>query len=119
LCLQPLALGLRLDALRDVADGGGHQQSLLRLERTHADLCRELRAVLTTRRDLHPRPHRARVGLGEVARPMTRMYVALLGGHEDLHGPADELVAAIPEEALDLRVHQDYSPVGTDAEHGV
>jgi len=40
-------------------------------------------------------------------------------GDQDVDGLADQLVAVVPEQALDLRVHQRDPAVGFDAHHGV
>src|SRR5205814_1536550 len=125
LARQLLGLGARgplpdeRPALADVADRAGDQHPLLGLERAQTDLHRELRAVSPQPVELEARPHGAHPRLLEVGEAVLRVVAAEALGDEHLHGLAEELVPAIAEQSLRLRVHQDDPSRALDHDHRV
>ena len=125
LARQLLGLGARgpladeRPALADVADRAGDQHPLLGLERAQTDLHRELRAVSPQPVELEARPHGAHPRLLEVGEAVLRVVAAEALGDEHLHGLAEELVPAIAEQSLRLRVHQDDPSRALDDDHRV
>ena len=108
-CSPPLDLALELLgrtlAVGDVADDGGDEQLIARLERTQADLDGKQAAILALRDEVEANAHRSRMRLGEVPATVTIMQPAQALGYQHLDRPADHLATIIAEEPLHLRVH--------------
>ena len=78
--------------------------------------------VLPSRRrpgQLHPRPHRPRLGIGGIPGSAIGVHLPCRVRHEDLHKLAGQLLPAVPEQALGLRVDQLDSPSTIHAYHRV
>jgi hypothetical protein len=88
---------LRRDTARDVSDRGERDGSLIRLDRAQADLRGELHAVGTTARQLEARTHRTRPRLTEIFRPMGRVKVLHIVGHQHLDRFTEQLVRLMPK----------------------
>src|SRR5260221_251961 len=78
-------------AVRDVANGTGHQRALFSLQRAQTDLDREFGAVLAPAIQIEPGSHRANFGTAEISAAMARVLVAVATRNEDLHLLAQEL----------------------------
>src|SRR5258708_15781240 len=73
-------------AVRDVANGTGHQRSFFGLQRAQADLDREFRAVLAEAEQLEPGAHRTDFGTGEEPCAMLRVLGLEPFGNELFNG---------------------------------
>ena len=97
---------LRPLARTDIHDRGEHEQTLVRLDRVEADLDGDFAAVLPTPEQVPSRPHRARLRASKKVRAQPGVASVHLLGDEQLDRLAQELLAGVPEQPLDLAVHQ-------------
>ena len=116
---QPSEEPLLAALVGDVADVGGDQDAVVGLQRTERDLDRELGAVLAPREEIQLRPHRPDVRLAQEPGAVVAVLLQEARGDQDLDRPADDLLPAIAEQHLDLRVHQDDDAVAVDHDHRV
>ena len=93
-------------ALGDVPDGARDAQPLVGAEGAEGDFDRELAAVLSTSVQLVSDTHRARLRVHREGGAVVGMARAGAVRDERLDLPAHELVAAVAEELLGLRVHE-------------
>ena len=103
----------------DVADRAGDEHALVGLQRTEADLDRELAAVLAQPVELELATHRSRDGVADIALDVVAMLPAQPLGDQLGDVLADELLAAIAEHALGLRVDELDVTMAVDDHHGV
>ena len=112
-------LGFEPDALGDVAHGGDDQRAVRCGPRAQADLNRELGAVSPSAPQAQARPHRSDGGLTFIPGAVGEMGLLQVVRDEDFRTLADELVAAVAEQLLDLRIGHDDRAVRPDDEHAV
>src|SRR5438876_465605 len=74
------------------------------------DVDGKLRAVLAPPRQLEAGPHRPGLGIGEVPVAVRNVDRLELIGEQDLHGPADQLLAGVAEETFGLLVDERDAP---------
>ena len=89
------------------------------MERGEADLGRELAAVLAPAGEVQADTHRTRPRIGDVAGAMPPGGVAHALGEQELDGLVQQLVAAVPEELLGLRVDEHDPPLTIHPDDGV
>ena len=102
-----------------VADDDRDQHAVVGGDWAQADLHWELGPVLATGDEVQPGAHRARAWAGAIGRPVSNVCGAQTLRQQQLDRPAEELVRAVPEEPLGLRVGQHDSPSGIDHGDGI
>ena len=117
--LESFAFLLGLDPIGDIADGGRDEQPVRCLDRPEADVGGELRAVAAAGRELGAGSHGPGSGGGEVRLATPRMAVGGVVRDEDLDRLAQQFVAPVPEQRLDLGVDQHDGAGPVDADDGV
>ncbi len=117
--LEHLPLRLHPFAVRHVADGGGNDDPVLRLEGRQRDLRRKLAPVPTAAGQVQPGSHRARGRVGEVPAPVAGVKILDRVGNEDLDALAEKVRPLISEEPLGLAVDEDDPAVGVDTDHSI
>ena len=99
-------LGFGLDALGDVADGAGYQQADLGAQRTQADVGRELVSVFVPPKERYARVHWASVGVGSILGALVPVLGLQVEWYQQLNWLPDQLVVAVAEQGLCLRVDE-------------
>ena len=108
LLLGPFLLG-------DIADRGGDQHSLFRVQWAEADLHGKLGAILSPPVQLQLRPHWSCPRLCGKALPMAGVRLAKALRHQQVHRLTQQLLAPIAEQLLGLGVdHYDLAAVVDD-----
>src|SRR5260221_9054017 len=106
-------------AVRDVANGTGHQRALFSLQRAQTDLDREFGAVLAKAEQLEPGAHRTDFGAGEEPRAMLRVVALEPLGNELFDGLPEQFLPRVAEQLLGLRIDDFDVPVHTHNHHRV
>jgi hypothetical protein len=118
-CLEQAAkFRLGALALGDVADSRDDEQLCVDLDPREGDLRGKLGAVVAAGGELHPDAHGSRHRILKVPRPQLRVIDGRCG-NEHFELPADQVVAAIAEECLRLRVHHQDAPVLDDTDNRI
>ncbi len=117
--LQALALVRRHHPLAHVADGGDGEYPTVCLDTGQADLRGKLAAIPAPPKQLQAGAHRPCTRIGEIPGSMGAVRSAEALGHQHLDRLAQQLVARIPEQHLDLRVDEHDQPLATDSHHRV
>jgi len=112
-------VGLGALAVRDVADRGGDQRALVRLDRRERDVDRELGAVAAACGELQARAHRTRDRVSHVAGPVRRVGPPVALGDQQLDRLTEELLARVVEQHLGLTVDQADEALLVDRDDGV
>ena len=106
--------GLDELSFRDVPDSRRYEHTLFGLNRTEADLDRELAAVAAQTEELQPGPHRPYPRIGEEPPSMANVSTPKALGHQCLDWHTQEVLARELEEPLCLRVEDDYLAFAID-----
>src|SRR5204863_3520820 len=101
----------------DIDHGGEHEQSLVGFDRVQADLHRHLGAVLADAVEISPRSHRPGLRVREEVRSVAGMALAQPVGDEELNRLAEQLIARVAEQSLDLAVDEDDLSGAIDHHH--
>ncbi len=108
-----------VEALGDVDHRGQHEVAVSRLQGIEPDLDRHFRAVLPQAVEIAAGAHGARVRMGEEAVAVVRVTPTKALWNQDLDRLAQQLLAGVAEQLLDLRVDQHDPAVAVDHQHGV
>jgi hypothetical protein len=103
----------------DVANRAGHLHTLLRFKRAQADLDLKFRSVFALAKEIQAGSHGTHGWFGEKAGAVSRVSTAETLGHEHFDRPAEQLLAAVAEEFLRLRIDKDDLTFFVDNHHGV
>jgi hypothetical protein len=114
--------GLRPLPIADVANGAHREHAVLGFQGAQADLHRKLAAILSEAEEREARPHRAGSRVGEI--PGAGVTTPESLRYQDFKRLPKQLIAAVPEEPLGLRIHQhdaaqrvdDHDRVGDELE---
>jgi len=106
--------GLDALAVRDVPDRRGDEHTLFGVNRTEADLDRELAAVATQTEQLQSGAHRPYPRVGEEPSSMVAVSTPKALGHQGLDWHTQEVLARVLEEPLCLRVEDNHLAVAID-----
>jgi hypothetical protein len=114
-----LALGLRVLALRDIADRTHDQRALLGLDRTQADFHRKFGSIPTQSVKFEAGTHGSRARMREEAFAVGRMLCAIALRHQHLHKFPQQILTLVTEELLSLRINQHNVALATHDDHRV